>query len=58
MFYPRRPSPWDYLKIMLMLPDPDVVAKYGRLSGSLLREARKRAKQKGREHRAALVEAL
>jgi hypothetical protein len=34
-----------------MLPDPEVLLKYGKLAGSVLCALREKAKSKGKEHR-------
>ena len=53
MFYPR-PTPFPWWLPFLMLPEPEVLLKYGKLTCSLLKLGRERARQKGKEHRRSL----
>ncbi len=48
--YPFPPYP------PIMIPDPEVLHKYGRIGMCLLRLAKNRATQKGREHKKILKE--
>ena len=41
-----RPYPYP----SIVLPDPGVLAKYGKLAAYVMRALRKKAKAKGREH--------
>lgn len=51
---PYRPlPPWWYLPSML--PDPEILKKYGKLSLEGLRALKKLAYEKGCEHRACLT---
>lgn len=54
MFYPRpTPSPW--WMVLLVLPRPDTLIKYGQVTCTLLKTGRHYAKQKGKEHRRSSV---
>jgi hypothetical protein len=41
-----QPNPWP----PLVLPDPEILIKYGKLAASAMRALRKKARAKGREH--------
>ncbi|MDR1642236.1 MAG: hypothetical protein LBT59_21300 [Clostridiales bacterium] len=43
-----RPNPYP----PITLPDPEVLLKYGKLSLIILRALKKKAKEKGKEHKA------
>lgn len=45
----RPPYPWAPPPILL--PDPEVLAKYGIMAARLLRMAKNKAKLKGKEHK-------
>jgi hypothetical protein len=50
MFFPR-PNPFQWLTVLLMLPDPNTLLKYSKATCTLLKAGRKCAKQRGKEHR-------
>lgn len=42
----------------ILLPDPDVLLKYGKVTLAVLRELRKMVKEKGKEHKQQLERIL
>lgn len=49
--FPPRPPFASWWTLLLMLSDPETLFKYGKVGCTLLREARCRAKRKGRENK-------
>ncbi|WP_156908140.1 hypothetical protein [Desulfovibrio cuneatus] len=47
--FPKSPLP------PIVVPEPETLAKYGVLTMRLLRMARRKAKEKGREHKKRMV---
>ena len=47
-------SPWPLLRFMFMLPDPEILLKYGQITVYALKKLREKAKLKGMEHRQKL----
>ncbi len=56
MFYPRTNSLSWWLSMLLMLPGPEKLIQYGKVTGRFLEAGRRHARQKGREHRRSLSE--
>ena len=48
------PTPTPWWMLLLMMPEPEALLKHGKLACALLKMGRKRARQKGKEHRRSL----
>ena len=49
-----RPAPFPWWLPFLVLPEPETLLKYGKLTCALLKFGRERAREKGKEHRRSL----